>query len=465
MNTYSITWSSVDFDGALTIQASADGRNWVEVATSVPNTGTFEWTIPDYSAAPFPDAYLRIFGPNYDPVDTSEAFEIVPGEQSPITIVSPSANDLWYSGDYQYLMYEVANGVRAVALWYSIGGSSWHEITDFEENTKVHGWQIPFVEEPGTCRIRIADAEDYDAFVISDSFTIYPPKLYITSPTSGDSLTAGTDFTLLWDSYGQVGRLNIEFSSNDSNWTVLVHNTGDDGEEKWSIPPELVSSTSARLRIGKNHSNQYYDTTEYFTILSEYEQPSIIIVNPKGPTILEAKSTCLIEWNWTGDIPEVRLEWGTPPGMGGGDGNWSIIQQNTDNSGSYEWQIPDTVLLGARIRISSSDGSVSALNAGPLLIERATSSMIGRPISERRVQVARLIPSNELEITVYIRSPENVTIRLFDLRGRAIILTEEALVQPGHHVFRYDLTSIASNYLLEVRLGCHCVRRKLFAGP
>jgi RHS repeat-associated protein len=102
----------------------------------------------------------------------------------------------------------------------------------------------------------------------SDSiFTIKPsPKITVTSPNGGETLTGGSEYTITWTSSNVVGKVKISYSTDDGvNYNIIWDSTDNDGEFIWHVP-EGVSSNTCRVAVGAiNHEGIWdYSDTVFF---------------------------------------------------------------------------------------------------------------------------------------------------------------------------------------------------------
>lgn len=83
--------------------------------------------------------------------------------------------------------------------------------------------------------------------------------------------------------------------------------------------------------------------------------PSITIITPNGGESFEAGSTLPIEWETTGTVENVIIEYSTDNGS-----TWTIIEDSILNNSPYPWTVPDTVSNQCLVRIGdAADGEPS----------------------------------------------------------------------------------------------------------
>jgi len=97
-----------------------------------------------------------------------------------------------------------------------------------------------------------------------------------------------------------------------------------------------------------------YDSGSTFDIfVGKISVPTIDVHSPNGGEALLAGSAQNIAWGTTDTITDVKIEYSTDDGT-----NWTTIIASTANTGSYEWNLPNTDSTHCLVRISD------AANAG-----------------------------------------------------------------------------------------------------
>jgi|GEM_PF-1429530 len=174
---HEITWTSTGEIETVMIEYSADnGVSWEMVATSTPNEGSYEWTVPDNLSD---DCRVRITGEDSDnsPSDTSDAaFSIIPWSPQ-ITVTYPNGGEVFYAGKWQETTWTSPTTIANVKIEYSIdNGATWNGIITSTVNDGHHKFIVP--ENPSeTCLIRVSDT-DGELSDISDAVFAIEPDIY-----------------------------------------------------------------------------------------------------------------------------------------------------------------------------------------------------------------------------------------------------------------------------------------------
>jgi hypothetical protein len=365
-----ITWTSSGNVGNLNIEYSTDnGVSWTTIESSAFNNGSFNWIVPD---SPSNNCLVRISGSDSDgsPIDVSDAvFSIVPTSSPIVTVTSPNGGETLKVDSKHEITWISAGITGNVKIEYSFnGGSYWATIIGSTANDGSHNWRVP--DEPSdNCLVRISDI-DGDPVDISDAaFSIFSPSsatITVTSPNGGENITAYSTHEITWTSTGTINNVIIQYSKdNGATWMDIENSTVNDGSFDWVVPDTL--SDTCLVRIAGNDSDEDPSdvSDEVFSIVSPVPD-TIDITSPNGGETWEAGSIHEIRWTSTGPVETVKIEYADHDGI-----PWTTIVDSMENSGSYNWIVPDTPADNCLVRISSIDGDM-----GPSDVSDAVFSIV-----------------------------------------------------------------------------------------
>jgi hypothetical protein len=174
-----ISWDSTgSIGGSVKLEYSInDGGKWNEIESSISNTGSYSWTIPDSVTGL---ALVRVSDAvDADPADTSDqVFSIVPIPT--LTVLSPNGNEQWEVGSVQDITWDSTGIIGNVKLEYTINdGVKWNEIVVSTLNDGTYSWTIPdSVTDLGLVRVSDAvdgsptDESDVDFSIIAATFNM-----------------------------------------------------------------------------------------------------------------------------------------------------------------------------------------------------------------------------------------------------------------------------------------------------
>jgi hypothetical protein len=81
---------------------------------------------------------------------------------------------------------------------------------------------------------------------------------------------------------------------------------------------------------------------------------TITVISPNGGESWEVGSTRAITWTSEGTVGKVKIEYSTDSGS-----SWKNVKASTDNTGSYQWTIPDDPSTLCLVKVSEKDGDPS----------------------------------------------------------------------------------------------------------
>lgn len=82
---------------------------------------------------------------------------------------------------------------------------------------------------------------------------------------------------------------------------------------------------------------------------------SLTIDTPNGAEIWTVGDTRTIGWTTVGSVPLVDLHYSTDSGA-----SFSVISLSLSNTGSYAWNIPNTISRYARVRVQNSANTATS---------------------------------------------------------------------------------------------------------
>jgi hypothetical protein len=247
---HKITWTTIGNVNEVRIECSFNnGTSWVDIVSSIPNTGSFDWTVPDN---PSNDCLVRISEPDGDPADVSDnVFSIV--EPSTITLISPNGGEILEAGTSHNITWTSTGTVGDVKIEYSIdSGASWTGIVTTTDNNGGYDWVVPDAPSDN-CRIRISESTlDQGPSDLSDAdFSIIPPPsptVEVTFPNGGESLTVGKKYEIMWTTIGTLDFVNIEYSTdNGTSWADIATSTANSGTYEWEVPVSPAENCLIRV--------------------------------------------------------------------------------------------------------------------------------------------------------------------------------------------------------------------------
>jgi hypothetical protein len=205
---YDITWISTDNVGNVKIEYSVNnGINWKPVESSIPNSKTYRWTVPDDISS---QCLVKVNETDGSPSDTSNTvFSIVPANAPTITVNSPNGGEEWRVGTPQEITWTWSGAVGNVNIEYSIDdGSGWFTIASNTANSGKHPWTIPD-KVSSSCLVRVSETDGSPTDRSNAVFSIIPEgtDLYFNTGIYNIANTSSiaNEFTLWMDVTDEKG--------------------------------------------------------------------------------------------------------------------------------------------------------------------------------------------------------------------------------------------------------------------
>ncbi|MCP4213504.1 MAG: hypothetical protein GY765_02555, partial [bacterium] len=238
--TLNITWLGSQNIATVHLQYSTDnGTNWSTIAASVPNTGTYNWTLPALHSS---QCLIKISDTAGKAEDLSNnVFSII---SSTLTLLTPQASTAIYVGTTEDITWSSTGTMGDVKIEYSTdNGVSYKSISTGTANTGTFSWLIPN-DISETCVMRLSSGTVQDT---TDGIFVIAPKVSITSPAAGTQWLVGDTGPISWTCDGDLNEVTLEYSIDGGLSYSLLATTANDGSYDWLLPE--VHSEQCRLLI------------------------------------------------------------------------------------------------------------------------------------------------------------------------------------------------------------------------
>lgn len=357
---HTITWNTLGTVGPVSIDCSTNGgTQWTEVIENTANDGEFQWTVP---SEPSESCLIRIRESTNDkrPWDISDGqfSTIVPLSQT-IVLGTPNGGETLYAGGVYPVTWTASQDISSLDIDVSIdNGQSWSLVARSVENSGLYQWTVPSIES-NQCLIKLSDPGSLAEVRSQSVFNIeLTGVIQVTSPNGGELLMAGSSHEITWTGSGPViDKVTIDYSSDGGDsWKDIVSGQDNTGSFVWIVPG--VASEHCLVRIRQHESDHGpMDTcdNEFGIDASAYE--SVKIRSPNGGEILYAGDTHEITWTSSGTITEVALQCSTDNGA-----TWTTITESAENTGSYDWTVPQTPSVQCLIRLKGNPSGQSPVS-------------------------------------------------------------------------------------------------------
>lgn len=228
------------------------------------------------------------------------------------------------------------------------------------------------------------------------------PSILVLSPNGGETLFAGTNTTITWNST-DVENVRIDYSTNGGlTWNIIISSTpAGTSQYTWSIPSG-ISTTQGRIRILDASSAVINDASNSNFTISRLE-----LSNPVLAEKLLISQSYNIQWVASSDISNIKLEYSTDAGF-----SWNTISASTSaNLGTYAWTVPNAPTSSALIRIASTTNSALADTSPQFTIASIalTSPNGGEDLASGTTQTISWTSSNVSEVKLEYSSNNGIS--------------------------------------------------------
>ena len=366
--TYPITWRS-NLGGNVTIDLIRAGTIIQNLATNIPNSGSFNWLIAP-TVTPANNYRIRItFHANSSISESAANFEIL-GDPS-ITVQTPNGGETFFRTRNHSIIW-TDNIPENVNIDLFRAGNFLRSIATNVPSNGNFEWTVPGdVALANNYRVRIRSVADSLIRDLSDNdFTIANnDTIRVTAPNGGEAIVRGTTFTIRWQTNITSGNVIIELLQNNNFLGVINPSVpATQGSFDWIVSTTLgVGQEGYRIRI-RTADNRAVDVSDNdFRLLSQ----QFALTNPLGGQELFLGFGYDITWvtNLPGNV-RIDLFRG------------SVLLRNIANNVSgniFRWIVPTDLLPSSdyRIRVTNlTDETRFAENFGFFTLIRPSITVI-----------------------------------------------------------------------------------------
>jgi uncharacterized repeat protein (TIGR02543 family) len=208
-------------------------------------------------------------------------------------------------------------------------------IANPDAGSSFTGWSGGCSGTTSTCNVTMnANVSVTATFTLSEG----PSNITITSPDGGETLSAGSTWTIAWTAPSEAVKFNLFYSTNNgSTWKAIVKNvTGT--SYQWSIPAIANNKTQCKVKVvGYNAQGKKIASD---ISIGTFAIQVVKLTSLNGGEKLIAGSSFTIQWtsySTVSDVAGVKLFYT----LNGGNA-WKKIESFTNNPGRYTWTIPAT---------------------------------------------------------------------------------------------------------------------------
>ncbi len=344
----SIYWTAATFYSSVNLYYSTNGgSSYTLIASSLPNNGSYSWTVPNDASA-----NCLIKAANSADVNVFDVSNAPFTINVPLTITAANGGESWIGCNSYNITWTKSNCLGNWNLYYSTNnGSTWTAIVNYLANSgtasQSYLWQVPNGITTTQAKIKVESYNDPSTyFDVSDAaFNINPSNdITVTAPNGGETLTALTTYVITWTNLPAAsGQYSLQYSTNNgASYSSIVSNiTGN--SYTWTVPN--TSSSQCLVKVIDYVNTCKFDVSNApFTITPA----GPVLLSPNGGETAYINCYTTITWASSTFISAVKLEYSTNNGS-----TWTLITSSTSNTGSYSWLVPNTVSANCIIKASN----------------------------------------------------------------------------------------------------------------
>jgi RHS repeat-associated protein len=269
-------------------------------------------------------------------------------------------------------------------------------------------------------------------------------SITVTYPNGGENLYQGQSVTITWSSVGTTAAVNIELTdANGLNPVVIVTNASNTGSYPWNI--SLTQSVgNYKIKIYTPSNTAVLDLSNAaFHILA----PTLTVNYPNGGETFYQGGSMPISWSTVGmsSSENVSIE----IVQGANTTAYQVIASPISNSGSFNWNIPNSFAAGAyRIKIYRTNTS-----AGTILDYSNTTFTIAIPIlTVTSPNGGEIFYQGQLVTITWLSvgTTAPVNIELTDANGLNPVIIVSNTGNTGSYLWNINLTQVVGIYKIKI---------------
>jgi hypothetical protein len=274
--------------------------------------------------------------------------------------------------------------------------------------------------------------------------------LTLDAPGMGNVIPPGSTFEIKWTGKNMSTKVNIDLSFDfGANFNIpVVHNTDNDGSYLWNVPT-TINRPKVIMRISDVAGKPYDQHRGYFSIVAP-NKVSLSLISPNGGETIKANSIFLIKWKEYAFNGIVEILLSTDNGA-----TWTQIAENQNSAGEDEWNVPNVVSNTCLIKVRDiKDGQPWDVSNSTFRIVPPTE--LGGHAASDAISLSAL-PSEfcltpnfpnpfnpQTSITYGVPEDGNITLAVFDIRGRQVAVLAEGFSQAGWHQATWNAAEFPS---------------------
>ncbi|MCX7836203.1 MAG: T9SS type A sorting domain-containing protein [bacterium] len=243
-----ITWTSQFIQGNVRIELNRNypSGTWSVLFNNIANDGTENWTVTGPATTNARIRVVAVSDTNYNDISNANFTIRAPT----ITVTSPNGGEAWTVNSNRTISWTVDTafvGNVNVQLNRDYPAGNWETLFSNVPSNQPVNWVVtgPTTQ---TARIRVLAAFDTTISDVSNAnFAIVIPVISVVYPNGGDTLFAGSIYTLRWTREYVPGQVQVHLNRSYPNgeWVLLGTTTADTLVWEATVP----QTWEARIRV------------------------------------------------------------------------------------------------------------------------------------------------------------------------------------------------------------------------
>jgi hypothetical protein len=264
------------------IELFRNGSFFESIAGSLPNSGSYFWTVPQEGliGSDFKVKISSVSNPGiyYDYSDNFFTIGIDPESDPVIKIISPVGGEALIIGDIASIswMDNIESKVKIELLQNDVYKTT---LTDSTESDGTYEWPVTADLYGDGYKIKISSIEVPSLSDLSgSSFKIVPEgSITIISPNGGESYGHNGEISINWtDDISE--NVKIDLLKNGEVLLTIIESTPSDGSYLWTMPANFVSNNLSIRISSVNYSLLSDESDSYFEVFYDTEKVKILTI-------------------------------------------------------------------------------------------------------------------------------------------------------------------------------------------
>jgi hypothetical protein len=356
--TATITWTSSNLTGNVTIDLYKAGALSQNIGTATATSGTKNWPVPS-TLTIGSDYKVRIYQGTVE--DYSDAFISVVAVPT-VHVSAPNGGESWTRGTTATITWTSSNLTGNVTIDLYKAGALSRNIGTATASSGTKNWPVPSTFTIGSdykVRIYQGTVEDYSDAVFSVVATP-TPTIRVSAPNGGESWTRGTTATITWTSSNLTGNVTIDLYKAGVLSQNLGTATAASGTKNWPVPSTLTIGSDYKVRIYQGTVEDYSDAV--FSVVAT-PTPTIQVSSPNGGETWTHGTSSSVNWTTSNLSGNVTIDLHKV----------GVLSRNigtaTAASGAFSWTVPSDCATGTDYKVRVYQGTTEDYSDNSLTIQ------------------------------------------------------------------------------------------------